>query len=93
VPRLDPPSSDKFAPLADMMKVTEERMGFVPNSQKTMAWKPELFKAAAAPGAIAMGPGLVDQQLKFLMALMVSRSAGCFKPCAMFRPSAQCGMR
>ncbi len=75
--RLDLPPEEIFEPLADMMNITQERMGFVPNSQKTMAWKPELFKAAAALGAIAMGPGLVDQQLKFLMALLVSKSAGC----------------
>lgn len=75
--RIEPLSDEEAAAISDAFEITRNRLGFVPNSQKTMGRRPQIFDAAAKLGAAVFGPGLVDLELKMLMALMVSRAAGC----------------
>ncbi|MDA0239429.1 MAG: carboxymuconolactone decarboxylase family protein [Proteobacteria bacterium] len=75
--RIEPLSDEEASGISDAFEVTRKRLGFVPNSQKTMARRPQIFDAAAKLGAAVFGPGTVDLDLKMLMALMVSRAAGC----------------
>lgn len=77
MPRIDPLSDDDAKAISDAFEITEKRLGFVPNSQKTMGRRPEIYDAAAKLGAAVMGPGLLDTGFKMLLALMVSRAAGC----------------
>ena len=62
----------------DLFSQTEKRMGFLPNSQLTMARKPELLKAFAALGRAVNAPNPnVPPALKAMIAHIVSSVAGC----------------
>lgn len=66
---------DAFA--ADLDPV-RERMGFVPNSMKTMARKPDLLRAFAGLGRAVMGPGCsLPPDLVQMIAHICSAAAGC----------------
>lgn len=53
-------------------------MGFVPNSQLTMAYKPKLLQAFSQLGQAVNDPeNKTPRQLRALVANMVSKSAGC----------------
>ena len=77
MPRIDPQPDEELAAISDAFETSHTRLGFVPNSQKSAGRRPEIFDAAAKLGAAVFAPGLVDLQLKMLLELMVSRSAGC----------------
>ena len=77
MPRIDPLPDTELAVTSDAFEITRNRLGFVPNSHKTAGRRPDIFDAAAKLGAAVFAPGLIDPQLKMLLALMVSRSAGC----------------
>ncbi len=63
--------SEFFAPL-------EERMGFLPNSVLTMAYKPDLVKAFSALGRAVYAPTEdVPLSLKNMIAHVASSAAGC----------------
>jgi len=61
---------DEFAAL-------EQVMGFVPNSVKTMARRPELVKAFAQLAWVSGQVGDVDPALRQLIGLVASTAAGC----------------
>ena len=73
-----PPLSDNqlkpFKPLFDAM---EQRMGFVPNSLKTMARKPKLLQLFAELALESSRDDTVDMALKYLVGLIVSNISGC----------------
>jgi len=51
--------------------------GFVPNSIRTMAHRPQIAKAFMALNQAVLYEGTVSQELKMLVSLMSSFSAGC----------------
>jgi uncharacterized peroxidase-related enzyme len=78
MPRIDPLSRGTLHELDDILKASETRMGFLPNSQLIMARRPEILRAFAQLGAAINGPGsTIDPQLRNLVSQMASRAAGC----------------
>lgn len=64
--------------LAALMAVVEARMGFVPQSLRMMAHRPDVLRAFLGLGASVMGPShLVSPALKQMVAYMASLAAGC----------------
>src|SRR5260370_19211543 len=64
--------------LEPFLSATEKRMGFVPNSQLIMAYKPKLLQAFTQLGQAVHDPGnKTPRQLRMLVAHMASKSAGC----------------
>jgi uncharacterized peroxidase-related enzyme len=55
----------------------DRAMGYVPNSLFVMGHRPELLEAFARLVGVITGPGLVDQGLKQLVALVASGVSGC----------------
>lgn len=49
----------------------------LPNSVPTLAWRPDILRAAGGLWAVVMGPGTVDSGLKWLVGYMSSMAAGC----------------
>src|SRR5215471_15635742 len=61
-----------------LLAITEQVMGFVPNSMLIMARDPDLLAAFAQLSAIVVvRPGRIDPGLKALIMYVVSQSAGC----------------
>ena len=64
--------------LEELLRASEGRMGFVPNSQLIMARRPEILRAFAQLGAAINGPSsTIDPQLRNMVSQMASRAAGC----------------
>jgi uncharacterized peroxidase-related enzyme len=68
---------DLEAEFGDYLSVVERSMGFVPNSLFTLARRPEILRGFAAFAGAILGPGALPRELKQLIALMASTSAGC----------------
>ncbi|MFV3131615.1 carboxymuconolactone decarboxylase family protein [Niveispirillum sp. KHB5.9] len=49
----------------------------LPNSVPTLAYRPDILRAAGTLWATIMGPGTVDPGLKWLVGFMTSMAAGC----------------
>lgn len=49
----------------------------LPNSIPTLAYRPEIMRAAGGLWGVVMGPGTVDRGLKWLVGYMASMAAGC----------------
>lgn len=60
-----------------MLKHYEATRGFVPNSVRTMARRPEIAKSFARLNQAILYEGTVDKGLKMLISLMSSLAAGC----------------
>jgi uncharacterized peroxidase-related enzyme len=67
----------ELADFADLFAAAEARMGFTPNSLKTMARRPEMLRAFVAFFGTVAGPGAVSAELKQLIAHIASAAAGC----------------
>ena len=63
--------------LKPMLAIAEARMGFVPNSMLTMAHWPELVQSFTPLVATVLGGGTLPQDLKQMIAAVVSSAAGC----------------
>lgn len=63
--------------LKPMLAMAEARMGFVPNSMLTMAHWPELVQSFTPLVATVLGGGTLPQDLKQMIAAVVSSAAGC----------------
>ena len=78
MPRLAPLAHEATTGLDEMLRASEARMGFVPNSQLIMARRPEILRAFAQLGAAINGPSsTIDPQLRNMVSQMASRAAGC----------------
>lgn len=78
MPRLAPLQLEAVSDLTDIIRASESRMGFLPNSQLIMARRPEILRAFAQLGAAINGPGsTIDPQLRNMVSQMASRAAGC----------------
>lgn len=63
--------------LLRMMDHYEKTRGFVPNSVKTMARRPNIAKQFAALNQAILYEGTVSEELKMLISLVTSVAAGC----------------
>jgi alkylhydroperoxidase family enzyme len=64
--------------LEEILRSSEGRMEFIPNSQLIMARRPEILRAFAQLGAATNGPSsTIDPQLRNVVSQMASRAAGC----------------
>ncbi len=77
MPRLEPLPESALDELADALRNTRERLGFLPNSLRIMARRPDIVAAWAGLSAAIMKPGAVGKELKNMVAQVVSRAAGC----------------
>ena len=75
--RLEPLPREELAEFEPFFQALEQGMGFVPNSVRTMAHRPELLRAFGAFAAGVLGEGTIDPELKQLVAFVASRAAGC----------------
>ena len=74
---VDPLPRSELAEFEPLFQMVEGSMGFVPNSFLTMARWPKLLSAFSAYAGTVMGPGVIEAELKQLIAFVVSQSAGC----------------
>ncbi len=76
--RIDPLDRDDLVSFERLFQAREEDMGFTSNSMLTMARWPELLEAWMNLGRETMfKPSEISQELKALVAHLVSRSSGC----------------
>src|SRR6516162_5084474 len=78
MPRLAPLPYGCRTGLDEILRASEGRMGFVPNSQLIIARRPEILRAFAQLGAAINGPSsTISPQLRNMVSQMASRAAGC----------------
>jgi uncharacterized peroxidase-related enzyme len=78
MPRLPPLRIEELPPdLAAIVRSAEDYMGFVANDALTMAWKPEMLRAALPFMRSIYREDKVSFALKRLVGMMASWSAGC----------------
>jgi uncharacterized peroxidase-related enzyme len=77
MPRVMPLRQEDVPELEPMIRMMEDRMGFVANSLMTMARRPEIMRAFAQLANTVMGPGKVPLATKALVAYVASTAAGC----------------
>ena len=78
MPNMKPKSREDLAELEDVFKRAEMAMGFIPSSFFMMGRKPNILRAFSQLSREVLGvPGAVPQSLKWLVAHVASRSAGC----------------
>jgi uncharacterized peroxidase-related enzyme len=78
MPRLEPLSPATIPELGSLLESSQDRMGFVPNSQLIMARRPEILRGFAQLAAAINGSSsTIDPQLRNLISQMASRASGC----------------
>lgn len=78
MPRIAPAPADVLNELEDVLRASEARMGFLPNSQRLMAHRPEILRAFVQLASAISGRGsTIDPQLRNMVSQMASRAAGC----------------
>ena len=78
MPNMQPKAREDLAELEDIFSRAETAMGFVPTSFFMMGRRPEILRAFSRLSREVLGvPGEVPQDLKWLVAHVASRSAGC----------------
>jgi len=78
MPRIKPINRHDVPELEPFFSTTEKRMGFLPNSQLIMAYKPKLLQAFSQLSQAVHDPAnRTPRQLRALVANVASRSAGC----------------
>ena len=77
--RVKPLSDAELGDLTEVFKPSVERLGFVPNSQRVMAYKPELLKAFSALGKAVntQTEQSIPASLKYMISNASSLAAGC----------------
>lgn len=76
--RLEPAEISANHPSEAIVQMAEDTWGFVPNSITVLAHKPAVLRAVNdLVMEIMVKPGEVDEQLKWLVAHVTSRAAGC----------------
>ena len=78
MPRITPVAREDIGDLEDVFGRAEKALGFVPNSFFIMARQPGMLRAFSRLSREVLGvPGKVPPALKWLIAHVASRSAGC----------------
>lgn len=77
--RVKPLTDEELVDYQDIMAPSKQRLGFIPNSQRVMARKPELLEAFNALGKAVNNQtdGSIPASLKYMIANAASLSAGC----------------
>ncbi len=77
--RVRPLRDDELGDLAEVFAPTIKVLGFVPNSQRVMAYKPELLKAFAGlvRAVFSAGEGSITPELRTMVSNAASLAAGC----------------
>ncbi len=75
--RIDPLQRDDLAEHADRFALTEQFMGFVPNSMFTMARVPGLLESFQQLASTVFMNGLIEPALGQMVAQVASSAAGC----------------
>ena len=75
--RVRPVDRESVPELEDIFVSVEHHLGVLPNSTLTMAYRPEIMRSFAKLNDAVMGPGEVAQDLKQMVAAVVSVAAGC----------------
>ena len=72
-------ADDEIEDYEGLMEPIKQRLGFVPNSQRSMAHKPELLRAYGELGQAVMNQteGSISRALKYMIANAASLTAGC----------------
>jgi uncharacterized peroxidase-related enzyme len=72
-------ADEEIADYKELMEPIKQRLGFVPNSQRSMAHKPELLKAYGELGKAVMNQtdGSITLALKYMIGNVASLTAGC----------------
>ena len=72
-------ADEEIADYKELMEPIKQRLGFVPNSQRSMAHKPELLKAYGELSKAVMDQtdGSISRALKYMIGNAASLSAGC----------------
>jgi uncharacterized peroxidase-related enzyme len=78
MPRIAPLPDSALAEFGPLFAQVQERMGFVPNSMKTMARRPEILRGFMALAQAVIGPAAtLPPELAQLVAHVASAAAGC----------------
>jgi len=76
--RLDPAPAERQAEMAPELEAAGMAMGFVPNSARIMAHRPDILRGFLGLGAAILGPGgTLEPSLKQMVAHIASAAAGC----------------
>jgi uncharacterized peroxidase-related enzyme len=76
VPRIEPLALDDAGPLRPLLE--RSRLGFVPNSMRILAHRPEILAGFRQLTDAMNGPSAtIERSLRNLLAQMASRAAGC----------------
>jgi uncharacterized peroxidase-related enzyme len=76
--RISPAPPEKFAEVSDYMERWKKLKGYPPSSWLTMVRRPKVFRAYRdLHNAVMIEAGEVPKALKFMVAEVVSNSAGC----------------
>ena len=74
---MKPLGEDQLKPYQGLFDAMVEKMGFVPNSLKTLARKPKLLNAFVTLALESSTDDTVDTRLKYLVGLIASQTSGC----------------
>ncbi|WP_019528270.1 carboxymuconolactone decarboxylase family protein [Dasania marina] len=74
---MQPLPPEQLAPFQEAFAAMSERMGFVPNSLKTLARKPKLLQLFMAFALETSKDDTLSMQLKYLAGLIASAASGC----------------
>ncbi|MCH8813671.1 MAG: carboxymuconolactone decarboxylase family protein [Chloroflexi bacterium] len=77
MPNVQPLNREDLAEFEPVFQLAEATMGFVPRSMLTMGRRPDILRNFAALTITVMGGGTVNRDLKQLIAMIASVSAGC----------------
>jgi hypothetical protein len=78
MPRMEPLLLEKLDNLRPIVEASKARMGFVPNSMRILAQRPEMLFGFRYLSEAINGPSAtIDRSLRSLVAQMASRAAGC----------------
>ena len=78
MPRMEPISFEAAGELRPVLEASKSRMGFVPNSMRILAHRPEILLGFRQLTEAINGPSAtIDRTLRSLVAQMASRAAGC----------------
>ena len=78
MPRIEPVPLEKLGELRPIVEASKDRLGFVPNSMRILAHRPEILLGFRKLSEAINGPSAtIDRSLRSLVAQMASRAAGC----------------
>ncbi len=77
MPHMSPLPPDQLVPFEGAFEAMSERMGFVPNSLKTLARKPKLLQLFMEFALETSKDDALSMQLKYLAGLIASTASGC----------------